>query len=97
MLVNKNILAIRREAKAEGIKQGFEAYEAAALLAAYNVNERGEKRYMSRPQFQKFFREWEDELARLYYEEYAKFGDNFAEVVIEHTMRLREEMGLECE
>lgn len=94
--MNKNVLSIRREARLEGVNQGFMACEAALLLAMYNVNEKhSPKRYMGDEAFSKFCRETEAELNRLYIEECGKYGDAFADAIIKETFALRERLGMD--
>ena len=97
--MNKNLVAALKSEREKGIELGTIAFGAGALIAAYNVNESAAKRYMSRPQFLKFFREWEDELARLFEEEGQRMGwEAFAETLITRTRIMRKEIGLDdCE
>jgi len=94
--MSKNLAQLLKNARQEGIAQGFAAWEAASLLAMYNVNARGERRIMSDKRLGQFCRDVEKELSRLYHEEYANYHDNFADVIIGHVESLRERLEMDC-
>lgn len=93
--MSKNLAQLLKNARQEGIAQGFEAYEAASLLAMYNVNERGKRRIMGDERFAQFCRDVEKELARIYYDEYKNYHDNFADMIIGNVDTLRERLGMD--